>query len=219
MNEPSSDAANQMVKNAAVPIAEALSKLLGSNVEIVVHSLITETVVHICNPFSKREVGDPSFLSEIDFRKDEHDKTSNVIGPFERVNWDGRLIRSISAVLRDADGQPIALACFNYDISDIISAQNAITALIGTPVNPQGSEALFKNDWHEKMNQYIVGWCRDRNKSVEALSREDRTDLLAAITSTDALREKHAASYIARILNVSRATIYNDLKLARKSSS
>jgi predicted transcriptional regulator YheO len=204
--------ANQVVENVAVPIAEALSKLLGSNVEIVVHSLITETVVHICNPFSKREIGDPSFLSEIDFRKD---KDETVIGPFERVNWDGRVIRSISAVLRDDDGIAVALACFNYDISEIMAAQNAITALIGTPVTSKGSEALFKNDWHEKMNHYIVDWCRDRNKSVEALDRKDRKMLLEALLDTEALREKHAASYIARVLNVSRATIYNDLKAIR----
>ncbi len=201
---------NRVIENVAIPMAEALSKLLGSNVEIVVHSLITETVAHICNPFSKREIGDPSFLSEIDFRKGE-----NVIGPFERVNWDGRLIRSISSVLRDDAGKAVALACINYDLSEIVTAQNAIKALIGVPATVEGSEALFKNDWHEKMNQFIVSWCQTRNKSVEALDRNDRKDLLTAILRTDALREKHAAPYIARVLGVSRATIYNDLKSAR----
>ncbi|WP_189438266.1 helix-turn-helix transcriptional regulator [Pseudovibrio japonicus] len=210
MTEPAAEPENRVIENVAVPMAEALSKLLGSNVEIVVHSLVTETVAHICNPFSKREIGDPSFLSEIDFRKGE-----NVIGPFERVNWDGRLIRSISSVLRDDTGKAVALACFNYDLSEIMAAQNAITALIGTPATTQGSEALFKNDWHEKMNLFIVNWCQARNKSVEALDRTDRKDLLSAILGTDALREKHAASYIARVLGVSRATIYNDLKSAR----
>ncbi len=65
------------------------------------------------------------------------------------------------------------------------------------------------------MNQFIVSWCQNRNKSVEALDRNDRKDLLTAILGTDALREKHAAPYIARVLGVSRATIYNDLKSAR----
>lgn len=216
MNDLAEASANHVVNHVAIPIAEALSKLLGSNVEIVVHSLLTETVVHICNSFSKREIGDPSFLSEIDFRKDTGE---NVIGPFERVNWDGRVIRSISAVLRDDNGKAVALACFNYDISEIMAAQNAITALIGTPAISSGTEALFKNDWHEKMNLYIVDWCRDRNKSIEALDRKDRKLLLRALLDTEALREKHAASYIARVLNVSRATIYNDIKAVKQKDA
>lgn len=201
-----------LVERTAIPIAEALSKLLGSNVEIVIHSLATETVAYICNPYSKRQIGDPSYLSELDFREDDE---RDVIGPHERVNWDGRVVRTISAVLRDEDGRPFALTCFNYDLSDIMAAQNAITALIGAPVNSGEPDALFKNDWHEKMNRFIVDWCRDKNKTVDALAREDRLELLGEIVRTDGLREKHAASYVARVLNVSRATIYNDIKLIR----
>ncbi|MES0809418.1 PAS domain-containing protein [Roseibium sp. SCPC15] len=205
-----------LVARTAIPIADALSKLLGSNVEIVIHSLATETVVYICNPYSKREIGDPSYLSELDFRENDD---RDVIGPHERVNWDGRVIRSISAVLRDDDGKPFALACFNYDLSDIMAAQNAITALIGAPVSPEEPHDLFKNDWHEKMNRFIVDWCRDRNKTADALAREDRLELLGEIVRTDGLREKHAASYVARVLNVSRATVYNDIKQVRYSVS
>ncbi|WP_029063903.1 PAS domain-containing protein [Labrenzia sp. DG1229] len=201
-----------LVERTAVPIAEALSKLLGSNVEIVIHSLATETVAYICNPYSKRQIGDPSYLSELDFREDDD---RDVIGPHERVNWDGRVVRTISAVLRDDDGKPFALTCFNYDLSDIMAAQNAITALIGAPVSTGEPDALFKNDWHEKMNRFIVDWCRDKNKNVDALAKEDRLELLGEIVRTDGLREKHAASYVARVLNVSRATIYNDIKVIR----
>jgi len=201
-----------LVERTAVPIAEALSKLLGSNVEIVIHSLATETVAYICNPYSKRQIGDPSYLSELDFREDDD---RDVIGPHERVNWDGRVVRTISAVLRGDDGKPFALTCFNYDLSDIMAAQNAITALIGAPVSTGEPDALFKNDWHEKMNRFIVDWCRDKNKNVDALAKEDRLELLGEIVRTDGLRERHAASYVARVLNVSRATIYNDIKVIR----
>ena len=196
-----------LIASTATPFAEAVSALLGPNVEIVIHDLRTESVAHICNPFSKREVGDPSYLNEIDFRPNDR-----VIGPFERINWDGRVIRSISSVLRTPEGAPYALACVNFDLSDVRAAQNALVSLVGAPVAVAGPEALFKNDWHEKMNRYIVQWCRERGLAVESLSRADRRDLLESIDRTDGFREKHAASYIARVLGVSRATIYNDLK-------
>lgn len=196
-----------LIADIAVPFAEAVSTLLGPNIEIVIHDLRTESVAHICNPFSKREVGDPSYLNEIDFRPNDR-----VIGPFERINWDGRVLRSISAVLRTPQGAPYALACVNFDLSDVRAAQNALVALIGAPVAAAEPEALFKNDWHEKMNRYIVEWCHERGLAIDNLSREDRRDLLDSIDRTDGFRERHAASYIARVLGVSRATIYNDLK-------
>ena len=196
-----------LIAASAVPFAQAVSALLGPNIEIVIHDLRTESVAHICNPFSKREVGDPSYLNEIDFRPDDR-----VIGPFERINWDGRVIRSISSVLRTPEGAPYALACVNFDLSDVRAAQNALVALIGAPVTASEPGALFKNDWHEKMNRYIVEWCREHGLAVESLSRANRRDLLDSIDRTDGFREKHAASYIARVLGVSRATIYNDLK-------
>ncbi len=200
-------AGDDSIAGMAAPFAEAVARLLGSKVEVVVHSLRTETVAHICNPISKREVGDPSYLSEIDFREGD-----SVLGPFERLNWDGRVIRSISAVLRDAAGDPVALACINFDLSDMRAAQNAISTLIGAPLSDQPPEALFKNDWHDQMNRYIVDWCRSRNLTVDGLTRADRRRLIEEIDRTDGLREKHAASYVARVLGVSRATIYNDLK-------
>ena len=98
---PSAPAADELIAGIAIPFAEAVSKLLGPKVEVVVHSLRTETVAHICNPLSKREVGDPSYMTEVDFLDDDA-----VLGPFERLNWDGRVIRSISAVLRAGDGLP-----------------------------------------------------------------------------------------------------------------
>lgn len=205
--EASAQDIGDVVMGVAVPFADAVSKLLGPKVEVVIHSLQTETVAHICNPISKRQVGDPSYMTELDFRHGDR-----VLGPFERVNWDGRIIRSISAVLCDDEGAPAAVACINFDLSDIRIAQNAISALIGTQLSDQEPEFLFKNDWHEKMNRYIVEWCRERGLTVDALSRTDRRSLLQSIDRTAGFKEKHAASYIARVLGVSRATIYNDLK-------
>ena len=210
---PPAPAPDDLIAGVAIPFAEAVSKLLGPKVEVVIHSLRTETVAHICNPFSKREVGDPSYMTEIDFRDDD-----SVLGPFERLNWDGRVIRSISAVLRNSEGHPVALACINFDLSDVRAAQNAISTLIGAPVSSGQPEALFKNDWHERMNHYIVAWCRERNLTIDGLPRSDRRDLIQAIERTDGFKEKHAASYIARVLGVSRATIYNDLKVRDDSA-
>ena len=192
-------------------IADALVQLLGPKVEVVIHSLRSGQVAHIANPLSKRQTGDPAFLEEIDFRGGQ-----DIIGPYEKVNWDGRVIRSISAVLRASDGALLGVVCVNFDVSDIKAAQNALSAMMPGEVTAPRPDILFKNDWHETINQFIVAWCGARGVAVDRLSRRERQDLVSEINSVSGFREKHAASYVARILGVSRATIYNDLKRASR---
>lgn len=57
-------------------------------VEVVLHDLRSQTLVHIAGHFSRHVIGRPSRLDEIGF---EAGKAVN--GPHEKTNWDGRRIR------------------------------------------------------------------------------------------------------------------------------
>jgi predicted transcriptional regulator YheO len=188
-------------------LADAVPLILGGRIEVVVHDLRTETIAYIANPYSQRKTGDPSNMQEIDFRPD-----ADVIGPYEKINWDGSVLRSISVVMRSDEGHAEFVLCINHDQADLQNLQRAVQALL--PTRPTGGqpEALFRNDWHEKLNIFVSDWCVERSTRADALDRETRRDLVAALDRFGALSERNAASYIARLLKVSRATIYNDLK-------
>lgn len=191
----------------AKALADAIPLLLGVRNEVVVHDLRSETIAYIANPFSQRKLGDPSNMQEIDFRPSE-----NVIGPYEKVNWDGSVLRSISVVIRDDAGNAEFVLCINHDQADLQNLQRAVKSLM--PARPIGGqpEALFRNDWHEKLNVFVSNWCSERSLHADALNRDARRDLVKALDQSGALSERNAASYVARLLKVSRATIYNDLK-------
>lgn len=193
--------------NNAIATADAMTALFGPRVEVVVHDLSEETISYIVNPLSHRGVGDPSNLEEIDFRPSD-----TVIGPYEKINWDGHLIRSISVVQRASDDSASFLICINYDQSDLQAAQRAIQVLLPAVQSGSQPEALFRKDWHERVNTFVTDWCNAREARVDALDKRSRRDLVLSLESSGALSEKHAAAYVARVLGVSRATIYNDLK-------
>ena len=91
----------------------------------MLHDLSTETVVHIANPFSHRELGEPSLLHEIDFRPDV-----SLIGPYEKVNFDGRRLKSVSAVLRDQGGRAVAAIGRAHAVAGVVaSVARAVTGL------------------------------------------------------------------------------------------
>ncbi len=72
-------------------------------------------------------------------------------------------------------------------------------------------KALFKDDWQEKINQTIHLYLNDHHLSLKSLTRTEKKKLIEYLHKLGVFNVKNAASYIAKILNVSRATIYNYL--------
>jgi len=199
---------NQSVFKNAIALSEALVALFGKSVEVVIHDTGVDEICYLVNPISKRQIGDPANLDQYDFSNGE-----TVIGPYEKVNWDGSIIRSISVVLRDESEQVKYVLCVNFDLSDLQAAQRALAILAPREIASGQPEVLFKNDWHEKLNVWITEWCTGKGLSITSLGRASRVELIRELEKAGALKGRNATAYVARVLNVSRATIYNDLKL------
>ena len=188
------------------PVCDAIALLFRPYAEVVLHDLLTETVVYLSNPFSKRELGEPSLLNEIDFKPSDI-----IIGPYEKVNWDGRRIKSVSAVLRSHE-RAIGILCINVDVSHFHAVMQTLNALVSVPQVPEKPASLFKEDWHERINEYIQSWTRERGLSVTEMSRAQKQQLVTDLAGDGAFGGRNAAAYISRILGLGRATVYNYLK-------
>lgn len=198
-----------MSLSAYHPLCDAIALLLQPQAEVVLHDLATETVVHIANPFSRREVGEPSLLHEIDFRPDVA-----LIGPYEKINFDGRRLKSVSAVLRH-DGRAVGVICINLDVTHLQSAIDLLTALTRVPAGAGQPAVLFQEDWHERINQYVHAWTARNGVVVANLSRAQKLQLVGELAADGAFGGKHAAAYVSRVLQMSRASVYNYLRAAK----
>src|SRR5205085_2059147 len=72
-------------------------------------------------------------------------------------------------------------------------------------------EPLFKDDWQEKINTYIHAYLNQHHLTLETLNRAEKKELIDHLYETGAFTAKNAALYIAQVIGVSRATIYNYL--------
>jgi len=187
--------------------ADAVAALLAPNAEVIVHDIGSETIQYIANNFSKRAIGDPSNLKEIDFVPDEH-----IIGPYEKLNWDGRRIKSISVVMRNIEERPTALVCINMDLSQFDQARQLLSSLMSVQESESKPANLFNEDWHEQINVFMSQWAAAQNSSVERLNREQKRSLVLALDKKNAFAAKHSVNYVARVIGLGRATIYNYLK-------
>lgn len=176
--------------------------------EVVIHDLDKDQIEAIYNPLSRREVGDNSYLDRVDF-----DTSENIIGPYAKTNWDGRPMKSISIVIRNKEGDAEGFLCVNVDTSAFESANQILQIFLKNNAEIQNdTQRLFKDDHYEKVNLYVQNYCRERQVSIDALSREEKQEIISSLEADGAFKGRNAAAYVGRVLGVSRATVYNYLK-------
>jgi predicted transcriptional regulator YheO len=190
------------------PFAEAIARLLHPFAEVVIHDLEKDQIQAIYNPLSRREVEDNSYLERVDF-----DTSENIIGPYAKTNWDGRPMKSISIVIRNQSGKADGFLCINVDTSAFESAQSLLQNFLGNNVViEENTQCLFKDDLYERINLYVLSCCREKQVSIEALSKDEKQEIVNALVTDGAFKGRNAASYIGRVLGISRSTVYNYLK-------
>ncbi|MCD8542668.1 MAG: PAS domain-containing protein [Gammaproteobacteria bacterium] len=128
-------------------------------VEIVIHDIAGDSITYINGKLSKRKIGeasllDPEGLNGID----------KIVYP--KVNFDGRLIKSVSVML---EGR--YLLCINCDVSIFNKLQALSSTLLQMAGQPQ---SLFTNDWQEKLHVSIHSYLQNHHLSFDHLSKMTR---------------------------------------------
>ncbi|HCR60500.1 MAG TPA: hypothetical protein DIW66_01140 [Serratia liquefaciens] len=192
-------------------VADGIAALFFPNVEVVIHDLSTNKVAYLANNLSKRKPGDDAGLEDFDI-----DSEGQVTGPYEKLNWDGKKMRSVSIAAKDEQGVPRYLLCINLSTATFEDARNALDMFLSvTRLQPQPQQ-LFKDDWQEKINTFLHEWIRQQNASLGSLSREQKKQLVIDLYNEGAFKAKSAADYIANVLSLGRATVYKYLKELKK---
>ena len=189
-------------------IADSIALLLYPHAEVIVHELRSQTVVHIANNFSQRKLGDDS---AIDQELGDLLNGAN-LGPYEKLNWNGQKIRSISTVLRNRDGEAEYLLCINLNVSVLEQARAALDAFFQMSRLVPQPDSLFRNDWQERINTFLHAWLQERNLSLQTLQIKDKRSLVQALHAEGAFEGRSGADYVAKVLNMGRATVYKYLK-------
>lgn len=189
-------------------VAQAINILLHPYAEVVIHDLKTGLIAAIYNNFSKRKVGDESLIEELE----NYAKLPDVFPVYSKVNWDGRKMKSSTATLRDKKGKPIGLLCINLDLSKWQEMHQFLEGWLKSVNNQEQPDVLFKDDWREKINTYVAEYLKKEGITLKTLGRGKKRELVGVLHREGAFKAKHAASYVADVLDLSRATIYNYLR-------
>lgn len=205
-----------------IQFSKAVERLYRPFAEVVIHDLKSQTIYAIFGTLSQRKIGDPSYLNAQDIAEEmeKMDESSFQDGKdgkecnhiiYPKINWDGKLVKSTSLPLRDKKGKLCYLVCINFDVSWFKKIQTFSEEILISPTQFQ-PEALFKNDFQEKINRYLHGALLERGGRIETLRPKERKHLVYELFLNGAFDQPKAVDYVASLLKMGRATIFNYLR-------
>lgn len=186
-------------------VCDAFVELAKPFIETVIHDLESGKITYIKGDLSQREIGDPSLL---DLDEDSLQDLRKVIYP--KLNFDGRLIKSISIPIENK-----WLLCLNMDVSIFDQIKDLSEKILALSFSNQPAP-LFKKDWQEDLHHSIHVFIKNEGLNFETLRGADKKRIVRFLYDNNAFERKNAADYIAKILLMGRATIFNYLKEWRK---
>ena len=194
-----------MSLNNYTPLCDALVLLLKPLVEIVIHDIELDTICYINGDLSRRQVGDASLL-DVDALKamDSHSNLATIVYP--KINFDGRIVRSISVPL---EGK--WLLCINCDVSVFNQMHSLSQHFLKHTIESQ-PESLFKNDWQEKLHNAVHLMLFENGWKFDMLTGKQKKEVAHHLFVSGAFAEKNAADYIAETLGLGRATVFKYLR-------
>ena len=187
-----------MTLDTLTTLCDAMVKLMHPLMEIVVHNRQTGRIAYLSGKRSPRQVGDESLLDDV---QPAHLNTLT----YSKLNFDGRLVKSISIPIEDT-----WLVCLNADISVFNTLQQLSAQFLG-PVDAQ-PDSLFKHDWQERLHQTLHHYLHQQGWSFPLLTMAQKKTVLAHLYQQGVFQQRHATNYVAQILGISRATVFNTIK-------
>lgn len=188
-----------MILSSYIPICDAIVRLMDPLVEIVIHDIAKNSIAYINGKLSNRTVGELSLLDQQGLAN-----VDQIV--YSKINFDGRHVKSVSVSLEEK-----YLLCINCDISIFSKMQELSGILLQKNMSSQ-PRSLFINDWQEKLHVSILSYLQNHSLSYDHLSQSDKKALTKYLFELGAFHEKNAANYVAKVLNIGRATVFKYLK-------
>lgn len=203
------------ILEAMIPIVDALAQTFGKNCEVVLHDVKNpqNSIIAISNGHvTGRIVGGPmSEYGLATLRKGQYDQ--------HKINYmkkssDGRVLKSSLMYIKDEKGELIGFLCVNIDISEITVVKNILNDMFEINTHETTSESQeesFGSTINEVLSNIVDKTLEKFGKPVAFMSKEDKVSIVEALEEKGVFLIKGAVDYVAKVLCVSRYTIYNYL--------
>ena len=209
-----------------IPIADMLAKTFGDSCEVVLHDLSTpqNSVVYAVNGHvTGRKIGqsfDHLIRQVLLNREFSNDYAANYYFHTE----DGRMIKSSTVLLRNAEEKVAGALCINMDTTVLTAAASLLSGLLPKPVSadiwygdshiseesastqPEMEDSSHILEIAEELIEKIIG-----SQDVNAMKRDEKIGLIRFMDQKGLFLIKGTVERVAKRMGISKVTVYSYL--------
>ncbi len=209
---------DELILHAIEPIVEGIARLFGRNCEVVLHSLVDlqHSIIKIENGFiTGRKVGSPLTDLGLKILKDINSLENDITGSYYTKTKDGKILKSITILIRNDQRKPIGFLCINMDLS----APMFDTILNFLPTElPINAQEHFVTDIHDLINDTLDKVIAEISTREDVPNSEKNKLIVFELYKKGVFDVKEAVDLIAQRMGVSRYTVYNYIREAKVKS-
>ncbi len=202
-----------------IPVARMIADTFGSHCEVILHDFSNpqNSVVYTRNNVvTNRQVGESFteyFVKEVLLsRKFQDDCSVN----YMMTGSDGQTIKSSTALIRDDSERVIGALCVNVDITCLSRTLSQLSELMGMePPSLTGEKEVEVRPHIKEIVDSIIDQTIG-SQDVDALSREQKIDLIRFMNAKGIFLIKGATDKVAERMNISKVTVYSYLDEIKK---
>ena len=192
------------------PMVSGIAKTFGKNCEVVLHEFkdLKKSIVVIENGHvTGRSINSP--MTEFSLNKVREGTVDSDIINYSEKTIDGRVLKSSTMFIKDDDGKYIGCICINLDITDFITTKNLLDDIMKI-----GDNEIKENNENKVniiLSDIVKSTIEELGKPVIYLSKDEKVLIVNNLDKQGAFLIKGAIDYVAKVLQVSKYTIYNYL--------
>lgn len=202
-------------------LADAVVAMFGKNCEACVHDLteLPTSLVYIRGQLTHRKPGAPAtdlLLRMINQGEAEDANTQS----YQTISSAGKSLKSTTTLFRDRSGRPVAAFCINFDTTEFFNASQALLPFINLPENgaPLAVET-FAHSTGETVEALLHQAAMEIGRHPSTMNSAERSRLVTLLEKSGIFQFKGSVEQVARLMGVSRFTIYNYLKKVRSAKA
>ena len=208
---------DKMILRALDPVVEGIAEVFGKNCEVVLHSLedVSRSVIKIVNGHvTGRKVGSPITDLGVKILEEAASLETDMIGSYYSKLDDGRILKSVTILIRNAQGKQIGHLCINIDLS--VPLLDVLREFL--PPNDESPGKIIEHypstldDLVNKMLNTVM----DRIGQATGITPIEKNRMIVTeLYKRGMFKVAGAIDVVAKEMGVSRYTVYNYIRTAK----
>lgn len=203
-------------------LAKAIAQQFGPNCEVVVHDLESNdpesSIVAIENGHvSGRQIGDGPSHVVLDALHGDRSNLQDHLAYLTRTK-DGKILKSSTIYIRDDFGVARGIFAINYDITLMLSMEQALRAFTATDL-PEPEPAAISRNVSDLLDELIAQSVEVVGKPAALMSKEEKIRAIQFLNDSGAFLITKSGDKVCKFFGISKYTLYSYIDEAKAQSA